>query len=144
MEFDFLPSKARQETYSLGASDSLLPLPKQPIKKKYIHLQCQPASSLAHFNPYPPSNTSSQPRPERQGPVNPILRHLLTEASGIKSARVEEHVRLVQERKRQELRDYVIVCIQRLDPQRPSLLPPPDHHSNVHAIMLETLRRWKD
>jgi hypothetical protein len=76
--------------------------------------------------------------------VNPILRHLLTEASGIKSSRVEEHVRLVQERKRQELRDYVIVCIQRLDPQRPSLLPPPDHHSNVHAIMEETLRRWKD
>lgn len=80
-----------------------------------------------------------------QSSINPILRHILTEASGIKSSRAEEHINLVRERKRQELQDYVIVCLQRLDStpfQTESLAS--GRHREVHNVIEETLRRWRE
>ena len=53
-------------------------------------------------------------------------------------------MRLVRERKKQELHDYVVVCIQRLDKQPPNPPPYPEGHASVHAIIEQTIRRWKD
>eukprot|EP00960_Hanusia_phi_P038509 753470-Hanusia_phi.AAC.1 len=77
--------------------------------------------------------------------VNPILRHIIEEESGIKSAKVEEHLKIIQERKRQELHDYIVVCVQRLQtkhdlPERPRTEEP----CEVQQIVRETLRRWRD
>lgn len=83
--------------------------------------------------------------------TSPALKSLLTRESGIQATSANSHIEAIQQRKRQELNDYLLVCTQRLrsvispiDEIRNDITTTAAHmpHDRVYAIMKKTSRTW--
>lgn len=78
--------------------------------------------------------------------TSPALKSLLQKESNIHSSSATDHLQIIQQRKRQELNDYLMVCTQRLS----SIIDPTEslhdiHHSEhnfVHSIVKRTCKSW--
>jgi len=75
----------------------------------------------------------------------PALKSILMAESGIEAKSVNDHIDAIQQRKRQELNDYLLVCKQRLksviDPVR-DIDDIHKGHGRVYSIMKRTCKSW--
>lgn len=78
--------------------------------------------------------------------TSPALKMLLQKESNIHNSSVNDHLEIIQARKRQELNDYILVCTQRLesviDPTRNLHDTSTSEHNFVHSIVKRTCRLW--
>lgn len=69
-----------------------------------------------------------------------MLKHILLQESRCsENVPTSEHLRLIETRKKQALRDYILVCIQRL--KRPERIVNDNSH-DLHQVVYHTLHRW--
>lgn len=73
--------------------------------------------------------------------INPALKSMLVKESGLESNSVHDQIETLKQKKNQELRDYIMVCVHRLDgpnhvEERSSKM------SETHALMCRTLDHW--
>ena len=77
----------------------------------------------------------------------PALKGILMRESNIQASSVNDHIEAIQQRKRQELNDYLLVCHQRLksiiDPVG-DLQTTQRDSKKIYSIIKKTSRGWCD